>query len=49
MAISLSIAPIDASSASMRDQRPERDPHAVGNHNLAVFVEPVDGQPRFRS
>jgi hypothetical protein len=29
----------------LRDERPERDAHAVGNHNLAVFVEPVDGQP----
>ena len=27
------------------NQRPKRDAHAVGNHNLAVFVEAVDGQP----
>jgi hypothetical protein len=29
----------------LRDERPERDAHAVGNHNLAVFVEAIDGQP----
>jgi hypothetical protein len=29
----------------LRDEWPKRDAHAVGNHNLAVFVEAVDGQP----
>jgi hypothetical protein len=29
----------------LRDEWPERDAHAVGNDNRAVFVEPVAAQP----
>jgi len=37
IAISLSIAPIASfERVDLRDERPKRDAHAVGNHNLAA-------------